>query len=230
VFHDTVAPAWGDSLKEAVPMIALVKKQKTKRSQQAWHDAFLKMLPSIVRQARIAFRYMPAEPREEAVAEVTAMCWAAFVRLVERDKQDVAAPSALARYAVAQYRDGRRATGRQSPKDVMSTTAQRRKGFGIEPLKQFDARDESWQEIAEDKRATPAEIAITRIDFAAWLKMLPRKSRKIALMLATGETTSEAAVKFGVSAARISQIRLWLRLHWDVFQTETSGKVEMAAA
>ena len=113
----------------------------------------------------------------------------------------------------------------------MSTTAQRRKGFGVEPLKQFDAREESWQEIVvEDKRATPAEIAITRIDFASWLKLLPKRSRKIALMLARGESTSEAAKRFGVSAARISQIRLWLRLHWDVFQSETSGQVEMAAA
>ena len=50
----------------------------------------------------------------------------------------------------------------------MSTTAKRRKGFGVEPLKQFDADEGSWQEIVvEDKRATPAEIAITRIDFAA---------------------------------------------------------------
>ena len=166
-------------------MIALIKQPKQKRSNPAWHAAFLKMLPAIVRHANIAFRFMPAEPREEAVAEVTAMCWAAFSRLVERGKQEVASPTALSRYAVAQFRDGRRATGRQSPRDVMSSSAQRRKGFGVEPLKQFDADDETWQEIVEDKRATPAEIAITRIDFASWLKMLPRRSRKIALMLAS---------------------------------------------
>lgn len=211
-------------------MIALIKQPKPKRSKSAWHEAFLKMLPAITRHARIAFRYMPAEPREEAVAEVTAMCWAAFVRLVERDKQQVASATPLAKFAVAQFRDGRHVTGRQSPKDVMSNTAQRRKGFGVEPLKQFDADEESWHEVVEDKRATPAEIAITRIDFASWLKMLPRRSRKVALMLARGETTSDAAKRFGISAARISQIRLWLRVHWDVFQAETSGQVEMAAA
>ncbi len=205
-------------------MIALAQQPKRKRPHPALHEAFLKMLPSIVRHANIAFRFMPAEPREEAVQEITAMCWAAFSRLVERDKQHVAAPTALARFAVAQFRDGRRATGRQSSKDVMSPTAQRRKGFGIEPLKQFDAADETWQEIVEDKRATPAEIAITRIDFASWLKLLPRRSRKIALMLARGESTSEAAKRFGVSAARISQIRLWLRLHWDVFQSEAKAQ------
>ncbi len=212
-------------------MIALAKRQKRSRSQPAWHEAFLKMLPAIVRQTRIAFRYMPAEPREEAVQEVTAMCWAAFSRLVERGKQEVASPTALSRFAMAQFRDGRRAAGRQSLRDVMSSRAQYRKQFAVERLTQFDPREELWQEIVvEDKRATPAEIAITRIDFAAWLRMLPRRSRKIALMLARGESTSEAARQFGVSAARISQIRLWLRLHWDVFQAETSGQVELAAA
>ena len=84
-------------------MIALIKQRKRKRSEPAWHDAFLKMLPAITRHARIAFRYMPSEPREEAVQEVTAMCWAAFSRLVERGKQEVASPTALSRYAVAQY-------------------------------------------------------------------------------------------------------------------------------
>ena len=63
-------------------MIAIVQQPKPKRSHQALHDAFMKMLPAITRHARIAFRFMPAEPREEAVAEVVAMCWAAFVRLV----------------------------------------------------------------------------------------------------------------------------------------------------
>ena len=210
-------------------MIALVKQPKRKRSRPAWHDSFEKMLPAIVRHANIAFRFMPGEPREEAVQEVVALCTAAYVRLIEREKQHFASPTSLARYAVAQFRDGRRATGRESPRDAMLTTAKRRKGFGVEPLKQFDPDDQTWQEIVEDKRATPAEIAITRIDFASWLKLLPRRSRKIALTLATGESTSDAAKRFEVSAARISQIRLWLRLHWDVFQAQAEGQV-MAAA
>ena len=74
-------------------MIALVKQPKRKRSKPAWHDSFEKMLPAIVRHARIAFRYMPAEPREEAVQEVVALCTAAYVRLVEREKQHVASPT-----------------------------------------------------------------------------------------------------------------------------------------
>jgi hypothetical protein len=213
-------------------MIALVKKQKPKRSKPAWHDAFLKMLPSIVRHANIAFRFMPPEPREEAVQEVTAMCWAAFSRLVERGKQAVASPTALSRYAVAQFRDGRRATGRQSPRDVLSATAQQRKGFRIERLEQFNGHDDRWREVVvEDRRAGPAEIACCRLDFAAWLRLLPRRLRKIAQLLAAGESTSAAATKFRVTPARISQLRLWLKQSWDAFQGQcTAGQVEIAAA
>jgi hypothetical protein len=213
-------------------MIALAKQPKRKRVNPAWHEAFLKMLPSIVRHARIAFRYMPAEPREEAVQEVTAMCCAAFRRLVERGKQEVASPSALARFAVARFRDGRRVTGRQSPRDAMSAIAQYRKGFGIGQLDHYDRDGGTWREVVvEDRRAGPAEIAITRIDFAAWLRLLPRRSRKIALTLAAGESTGAAAKKFDVTPARVSQLRLWLKQSWEAFQSQaTAGQAEIATA
>jgi transposase-like protein len=49
--------------------------------------------------------------------------------------------------------------------------------------------------------------------------------------LARGESTSEAAKKFGVTAARISQLRLWLKESWEGFQGEAEeGQVQVAAA
>ena len=112
-------------------MIALVKQPKRKRSRPAWHDSFEKMLPAIVRHAKFAFRFMPADPREEAVAEVVANLLGRIQRLVERGKQDVASPSALARFAIAQYRDGRRVAGRESPKDAMSQLPNTAKDLGL---------------------------------------------------------------------------------------------------
>jgi transposase-like protein len=53
--------------------------------------------------------------------------------------------------------------------------------------------------------------------------------RKIALTLARGESTSEAAKKFGVTPARVSQLRLWLKESWEQFQGE-AGQVQVAAA
>jgi hypothetical protein len=44
--------------------------------------------------------------------------------------------------------------------------------------------------------------------------------RKIAKLLATGETTTAAAEKFGLCTGRISQIRSELKAAWDRFVGE----------
>jgi hypothetical protein len=51
--------------------------------------------------------------------------------------------------------------------------------------------------------------------------------REVALRVV--KTTSEAAKKFGVTPARISQLRLWLKESWEQFQGE-AGQVQVAAA
>jgi hypothetical protein len=102
----------------------------------------------------------------------------------------------------------------------MSARDQHR-GFEIDRLGHSDREESQWQEIVvEDHRAGPAETAACRIDFASWLLRLPVRLRKIALTLAGGETTSEAAKKFKVTAARISQLRRWLKESWELFQGE----------
>jgi hypothetical protein len=104
----------------------------------------------------------------------------------------------------------------------MSTRDQQR-GFEIDRLSHSDREESQWQEIVvEDRRAGPAEIAACRIDFASWLRFLPARLRKIALTLAGGETTSAAAKKFGVTPARISQLRLWLKENWEGFQGQVT--------
>jgi hypothetical protein len=84
--------------------------------------------------------------------------------------------------------------------------------------------------IASHHRAGPAEIAICRIDFANWLRLLPVRRRKVALTLARGESTSEAAKKFGVTAARISQLRLGLKESWERFQGEVEELPRLTVA
>ncbi len=113
----------------------------------------------------------------------------------------------------------------------MSKYAQHRKNFQVEPLHYFDEEENCWQEIVvENKRATPAEIAACRIDFASWLRRLPRRRRKIALALAGGESTTEAAKTFGVTTARISQLRHWLKESWEAFQGEPRAEEEPGLA
>jgi hypothetical protein len=102
-------------------------------------------------------------------------------------------------------------------KDVMSGYCQAKKGVLVERLDKVDA-DGEWQEIViEDRHAGPADVARVRLDFAAFLRSLPTKARRIAKFLSRGETTNAAAAKFDVSAGRISQVRKELKEAWQKF-------------
>ena len=116
---------------------------------------------------------------------------------------------------------GRRTGGHLNIRDVLSEHCQQHKGLLVERLDLYDQEEECWREaLVEDRRAGPAEIAATRLDFAAWLRLLPGKLRRIAKVLASGETTGAAAKKFRVSAGRISQIRQELYQSWRQFMGE----------
>jgi len=198
-------------------MIAYAKKPRQPKS--TWHADFLNMLPAIERRAKFALRHLGAEAREEAMQEVVANTLVAYLRLVELGKADIAYPTVLARYAVAQVLGGRKVGGRLNVRDVMSSYAQQNKGFKVDRLESCDGDTGQWREIlVEDQHATPADVAASRIDFAAWLRTLSRRYRKIATALAVGETTARVAKMFRLSRGRVSQLRRELLESWQVFQ------------
>ena len=124
----------------------------------------------------------------------------------------------------------RKVGGKLNVLDISSTYCQQRKGVVVERLDHFDEEENAWLEIClEDRHVGPAEVAATRMDFAAWLKSLPKRLRRIAKFLATGETTTVAAKKFGVCPGRISQIRMELKRAWQTFQGEEPGTAVLAA-
>ncbi len=185
-------------------MIAPHKTTSRRTTRPDWHAEFLQMLPTIQQCASIAFRHLKAEARQEAVQEVSANALVAFVRLVELGKTDVAFPTVLAGYGISQFRSGRRVGTPLNVNDIASTYCQRRKGVFVERLDRYDAEDSEWREIVvEDRQATPADIAATKIDFADWLQTLPRRQRRIAETLALGETTSQTARMFDISPGRV---------------------------
>lgn len=154
-------------------MITTARISTPKDSVPAWHAQFLAMLPAIQRHARVCFRHLSAEAKEEAVQEAIANALAAYCRLVQLGREDVAYAGPLARYAVAQIHAGRRVGGQLNVRDVMSKHCRLRKGVVVERFDHFDDRDGGWQEaVVEDRRATPADVAAARIDIAAWLRAL----------------------------------------------------------
>jgi len=88
-------------------MIASAKRRPRRLSTRVLHAAFLAMLPDIRRHAAIAFSDLDSEAKAEAVQEVTANAFAAFHRLAELGKADVAYPSVLAMLDSLSSRDRR---------------------------------------------------------------------------------------------------------------------------
>jgi len=198
-------------------MIAHAKKLRA----QTLQDKFLDMLPSIRQQARFAFRAETPERRDDLVTEVIANCWVAFVRLMDHGKEDEVHPTPLVQYAIKQVRDGRKVGSKLNVNDVSSEYAQKAKGIKVESLVRFNQRKQEWKEVlVEDRHAGPAETAASRIDFSDWLQSLPRRQRRIAEVLAAGETTKRTAKRFHVSPGRISQTRWELKENWEEFQGE----------
>ena len=185
------------------------------------------MLPKIVSYARIAFRHLGPEARQEALQNVVANTWAAFVGLARRGKLDLAYPTVLARYAVAQVREGRKVGCKLNIRDVLSPYCQAKKGVIVERLDRFDEEENAWQ----DTRTAPVpEIVAFRCDFADWLASLKRRDRRIAESLAIGNRTGDVAKRFDVSAGRVSQLRHELADSWRAFVGEAAPLEATAAS
>ena len=199
------------------------------KSRPDWQEKFVAMLPTIQEHAVFRFRHRLPEEREDLVAEVVALACVMFARLVEVGKVGYATPVAI--FACRQVAVGRRLGSPLNTNDVGSTHCQRRKGVFVQRLDRYDVKDGEWREIVvEDRTATPADIAATRIDFSEWLDTLPKRQRRIAETLAMGETTSRTARIFRISAGRVSQIRRQLFDCWQTFQCEPVSSPAMATA
>jgi hypothetical protein len=101
----------------------------------AWHAGFLAALPAIRRYARAAFQRLSSQEREEALAEVTAVALVDYLASQGRGGLEGVDCDTLACCAVLHVKDGQRACGRESSWDVLSPTAQQRRGFSVRHLK-----------------------------------------------------------------------------------------------
>ena len=199
----------------------------SKQTRQAAHvqgdEQFLQMIPAITRYARLAFRNLQPQDREEATSEVLCNAFCAFRRLTRLGKQHLAFATPLARFAVAHFRAGRRVGSKLNSNDVASIVNQRQHRFSLRSLQAGLSEEGVWIEILADNKLTPVPDQVAfRIDFPAWLRVLNRCDRALAKFLALGNSATEAARHFGVSGARVSQVRSKLRGSWQEFQGEAT--------
>ena len=181
--------------------------------------AFLSIVPRIELHGRVCFRTKNYQDRQEAVAEMVALCWKWFLRLAEQGKDATRFPSVLATFAARAVHSGRRLAGMSKAKDVLSPVAQRRHGFAVGRLPDFSTLNGNpLAEALQDNTRSPVPDQVAfRFDFPAWLSSLGARDRGIAQDMAQGHRTGELADAYGLSPARVSQLRRQFYMDWQSF-------------
>ena len=148
-----------------------------------WHEVFLRLLPAIVTHAKIAFRHLDPEAKQEAVQDVVCnacSCRGAAGRIGQArsglpERAGHTSPSARSRMAA-------RSAATLNVNDVLSPYCQQRKNVKVESIDHFDDDENGWrQAVVVDTRSSPVpEIVAFRCDFSDWLQSLPRRDCHIA--------------------------------------------------
>jgi hypothetical protein len=186
-----------------------------------WHAGFLSVLPAVQTHAKIRFRHLRAEQREEAIQEAIALACVSYQRLVCQGKLEALRASTLAEYAVRRVRDGRSVGSRQNSRDVLGRLASQRHGVEVRTLTPPQEDQDGWQPaLIECRRVLPCDLAVFLIDFEQWLSSFSPRHRRIITTLASGERTAAVAEQFGLTPGRVSQLRRHYEHNWRVFQGE----------
>jgi hypothetical protein len=181
------------------------------------------VLPKVLSHGRVYFRHLKsAERQEEYIAEMVALAWKWHLRLAERGKDAAQFPTAIATFAARAVRSGRRLTGMDRAKDVLSPLARQRQGFAVGKLPDCSTLDGSPLDEAlhDNTRTPPDEQCAFRIDFPAWRATHAERDRRVLDDLMLGERTLDVAGKYGLSPGRVSQLRREFLLGWRRYVSE----------
>lgn len=191
------------------------------------HARFLLLLPRIEAHAQIYFRHTRcAADRADNIAETIALAWQWFIQLDQRGKDAADFVTTFAVFAVRAVRCGRRVAEMTKAKDVMNRQTQQRHDYVVGSLSDHRLSDDPYTEALADNMVTPPpDAAAFRVDFPRWLGSLGNRDRRLATQLMIGERTSAAAQHFGMSEARVSQVRQELSQDWSRFHGEVVAAV-----
>jgi len=197
------------------------------------HHGFLSYLPIVERHARITFRHLREEAKEEAIAEAVAGAYCNYAAAVQRGRSSALKPSMVARFAVLRVKDGGHVGGsRERRREVLNPKAARSGNFKVHRLR--DARDYIYDCLAsndhavwrlvllEDRRTPVADQAAFRLDWGSFLSRQSDRVRQIIAALAAGHRRCDVADRFGISASALTQRMNRLHRAWLAFQGMTS--------
>jgi hypothetical protein len=213
-------------------------------SKSTLNDTFLALLPKIQTHGQICFRHIRCPGQKaDKIAEMVALAWKWFVRLYERGK-DINDFKMVFVFLVGKaVKSGRRMTGQEKPKDVLSERAQRQHGFKVQAMpssrrtsygtRDSNPRGQDMQDVFEDRLkdntvTPPPDAAAFRVDFPQWCAVRSERDRRLIDLLMLDTPTQDAARAFGVSPGRVSQKRRefyedWLRFHGEGMPDASCG-------
>ena len=187
--------------------------------QQA-QTAFTHAAPDIRQLAHHFHRRLHGEPHDEAVAETEAFVWKAFRKLVAEGRDPLPLVGNIVDFAARRVRSGRRFAGKVHVQDALSTVSRHREGYFVTSLPHADDEEVAGEvrDALAHRVPGPAEEAITKADWEAFLQSLPdEKYREMAQGLAEGLTQAEIGESRGVSKAATQQLGGRLRAKYAEF-------------
>jgi hypothetical protein len=212
-------------------MIALPCPQ-TNSMLSGLQNAFISLLPKIQKHAQISFRHLAcADQRADRMAESVALAWKWFLRLDELGKDVNQFPMVFIYLVVKGVRSGRRLAGQERQRDILSKVAQVRNDFLVESLSEESepvmettaGRHGSMRRVVKESlqanthTSIPEQVAF-RLDWHQFFRSLPARDRRMIKFLSVGHRPERAALQFGVSRTRVSQLRKKWRRQWRAFR------------
>ena len=202
---------------------------------------FLVILPRIELHARYYFRHLHCPHlKADAIQEMQALAWKWFLRLTERGKDPAEFVTTFIRFLARSVNCGRRLVGLAKAKDALNTTTQRRIGFTVEPLPTSTSASyeqlyatpggqemhDAFEERLRDNTVTPVpEQVAFRLDFPSWRRTRCYRDRRIIDGMMQGERTLDLSNQFGISPARVSQLRQEFYDDWNRFGDTVTAEV-----
>lgn len=170
-------------------------------------NVFVRHIPKMEKAAKIQFRHFPPDLKEESVTNSIALTWKAFYRLFVRGRaHEPGILGAAFRYSLRQCRAGRLPQGCPKKRETLAPR-------WVGPTRSPDFDLEQFV-----SRTTPVPDAVSfRVDVPQFMGTLPERNRNLALDLAQGMTTTDAARKYSVTPGAISQFRARFKQLFDDF-------------
>lgn len=191
-----------------------------KKRMDAVRLLFEKHVHRIQTHAGIYFRSVKCwHKRQDFIAETVALSWKWWIRLYERGRDPTQFVARIADFAARAVNSGRRVADQESPKDVLSRTAQKSKGFCCTKLPDFSTLSTNplAEALTDNTQSEVPEQVAFRVDFPNWILTYPERNREVIFEMMLKRTTTELARKFKLSQGRISQLRLEFSQDWNLY-------------